>query len=110
MEDRQVQWVEPGELLPIQTSSKERHFHENKHDGIHRHNQTLNQNTDNQDETSYSLGTHIEKTKNLIYEHDMSVKMENKDTQKYAGGYNQECDETNMQKEIYFVEQKQACD
>ena len=46
----------------------------------------------------------MEKTENLIYEHDMNVKMENKDTQMYIGSYNQECDETDAQKKIYFEE------
>ena len=48
----------------------------------------------------------MEKTENLIYEHDMEVKMGNKDTQKYVESYNQECDQTGTQKEIYFEEQK----
>ena len=101
-----MEWGEPGVLLPVQTFEKERHIHENKHDGRHRHDQTLNQDTDNQDETSYSLKTHKEKTENLIYEHDMDVKMENKDTQKCVENYNQECDETDTQKEIDFEEQE----
>ena len=104
MEDRQVEWGEPGVLLPVQT------FYENEHDGRHRHDQTLNQDIDNQDETSYSLKTHKEKTENLIYEHDIDVKMENKDTQMSVESYNQECDETDTHEEIYFEEHEQACD
>ena len=110
MEDRQVEWVEPRELLPVLTSYKERQFHENEHDERHRHDQTLNQDTNNQDETSYNLKTHKEKTENLIYEHDMDAKIENKDTQMYVGSYNQECDETDTQKEIQFEEHEQECD
>jgi hypothetical protein len=53
---------------------------------------------------SYNLKTHKEKTENLIYEHDMDAKRENKDTQKYVGSYNQECVETDTQIEMYFGE------
>jgi len=93
-------------MLPVQTSQKERHFHENEHDGSHKYNEILNQDNDNQDRMSYSLKTHKEKTGNLIYEHDMDTKMGNKDTQKYVGSYNQECDETDIQTEMYFGEQE----
>jgi hypothetical protein len=55
---------------------------------------------------SYNLKTHKEKTENLIYEHDMDAKRENKDTQKYIGSYNQECIETDTQMEMYFGEQE----
>ena len=56
---------------------------------------------------SYNLKTHKEKTENLIYEHDMDAKRENKDTQKYIENYNQEYyDETDTQTEIYFEEQE----
>ena len=48
----------------------------------------------------------MEKTENLINEHDMDVKMGNKDTQKYRENYNQECDQTSTQKEIYFEGQE----
>jgi hypothetical protein len=51
---------------------------------------------------SYSLKTHKEKTRNLICEHDMDAKRENKNTQKYVGSYNQKVDETDTQMEIYF--------
>jgi hypothetical protein len=55
---------------------------------------------------SYSLKTHKEKTGNLICEHDMDAKKENKDTQKYVGSYNQQGNETDTQMEIYFGEQE----
>jgi len=86
-------------MLPVQTLQKERHFHENEHDGRHKYDQTLSQDNDNQDGMSYNLKTHKEKTENLIYEHDMDAKGENKDTQKYIGSYNQECVETQCEVE-----------
>jgi len=104
MEDRYVVWEVPVRMLPIQTSQKERHFNENEHDGRHKYDETLNQDNDNQDGMSYSLKTHKEKTRNLIYEHDMDAKGGNKDTQKYVGSYNQECYETDTQTEMYFGE------
>ena len=58
-------------MLPVQTSQKERHFHENEHDGRHKYDEILNQDNDNQDGMRYSLKTHKEKTGNLIYEYDM---------------------------------------
>ena len=88
MEDRYVVWELPVRMLPIQTSQKERHFNENEHDGRYKYDETLNQDNDNQDGMSYSLKTHKEKTRNLIYEHDMDAKGGNKDTQKYVGSYN----------------------
>jgi hypothetical protein len=48
----------------------------------------------------------MEKTRNLIYEHDMDAKRGSKDTQKYVGSYNQECDETDTQTVMYFGEQE----
>jgi hypothetical protein len=66
----------------------------------------LSKDNDNQDGMSYNLKTHKEKTENLIYEHDMDAKKENKDTQKYVGSYNQECIETDTQTEMYFEEQE----
>jgi hypothetical protein len=75
-------------MLPVQTSQKERQFHENEHDGRNKYEEILNQDNDNQDGMSYSLKTHKEKTGNLICEHDMVAKRENKDTQKYVGSYN----------------------
>jgi len=65
-------------MLPVQTSQKERQFHENEHDGRHKYDEILNQDNDNQDGMSYSLKTHKEKTENLIYEHDMDAKGETK--------------------------------
>ena len=44
----------------------------------------------------------MQKTENLIYKHDMDAKKGNKDTQKYIGNYNQECDETYTQMEMFF--------
>jgi hypothetical protein len=93
-------------MLPVQTSQKERQFHENEHDGRHKYDEILNQDNDNQDGMSYSLKTHKEKTRNLICEHDMDAKRGNKDTQKYVGSYNQEGDEIDTQTEIYFGEQE----
>jgi hypothetical protein len=101
-----VGWEVPVRMLPVQTSQKERHFHENEHDGRHKYDQTLSQDNDNQDGMSYNLKTHKEKTGNLIYEHDMDAKRENKETQKYVGSYNQECIETDTQTEMYFGEQE----
>jgi hypothetical protein len=81
-------------MLPVQTSQKERQFHENEHDRRHKYDEILNQDNDNQDGMSYNLKKHKEKTRNLIYEHDIDAKRGNKDTQKYVESYNQECDET----------------
>jgi hypothetical protein len=39
----------------------------------------LNQDSDNQDERSYNLKTHMEMNKNPTYKHDMNTKKENKD-------------------------------
>ena len=64
-------------MLPVQTLQKERHFHENEHDGRYKYDQTLSQDIDNQDEMSYNLKTQ-KKTGNLIYEHDMDAKRGNK--------------------------------
>jgi hypothetical protein len=55
----------------------------------------LNQDSDNQDEKSYNLRTHMEMNENPIYKHDMNAKMKSKDTQKYVENHNQEYDETN---------------
>jgi hypothetical protein len=66
----------------------------------------LNQDNDNQDDMSYILRTHMERTENLIYEHDIDSKRENKDTQKYIENYNQEYDKTDTQMEIYYEEQE----
>jgi len=67
-------------MLHVQTSQKERYFHENEHDGRHKYDEILNQDNDNQDGMSYSLTAHKEKTGNLIYKHDMDAKRGNKDT------------------------------
>jgi hypothetical protein len=75
-------------MLPVQTSQKERQFHENEHDGRNKYDEILNQDNDNQHGMSYSLKTHKEKTRNLICEHAMDAKRGNKDTQKYVGSYN----------------------
>jgi hypothetical protein len=48
----------------------------------------------------------MEKTGNLIFEHDMDAKRGKKDTQKYIENYNQEYDKTDTQMEIYFGEQE----
>jgi hypothetical protein len=93
-------------MLPVQTSQKERQFHENEHDERYKYYEILNQDNDNQDGMSYSLKTHKEKTRNLICEHDMDAQRGNKDTQKYVGSYNQKGDETDTQMEIYFGEQE----
>ena len=80
MEDRQVMWEVSVRMLHVQTFQKERHFHENQHDGRHKYDEILNQDNDNQDGMSYNLKTHKKKTRNLIYEHDMDAKKGNKDT------------------------------
>jgi hypothetical protein len=95
-----------GECVTCLNSQKERHFHENKHDKRHKYDEILNQDNNNQNGMSYILRTHMEKTGNLIFEHDMDAKKGNKDTQKYIENYNQEYDETYTQKEIYFGEQE----
>jgi len=88
-------------VLFIQNSQKERHFHENKHDGRHKYDEKLNQDNDNQDEMSYILRTHMVKNINPICEHGMDARKENKDTQKYAENYNQEYDETHSNKDLF---------
>ena len=50
-------------VLSIQNSQKERYFHKNEHDGIHKYDEMLNQDNDNQDEMSYILRTHGEEQK-----------------------------------------------
>jgi hypothetical protein len=67
-------------VLYVQSSQKERQFHENKHDGRHKYDEKLNQDNDNQDEMSYNLRAHMVKKKNLICEHGMCARKENKDT------------------------------
>jgi hypothetical protein len=99
-------WRVLGYVLSVQSSQKERHFHENEHDERHKYDDKLNQDNDNQDEMSYILRTHMVKNGNPIYEHGMDTRRENKDTQKYAENYNKEYDETDTQTEIYFEEQE----
>jgi hypothetical protein len=43
----------------------------------------------------------VERNENPTYEHDMDVKMENKDTQRYTRSYNYEYDETNTNKNLF---------
>ena len=90
----------------VQIYQTEKHFHENEHDGRYTCDEIQYQNIDNQGERDCSQKIYKEKTENLIYEHDMDVKMGNKDTQKYGENYNQECDQTSTQKEIYFEGQE----
>jgi hypothetical protein len=66
----------------------------------------LSQDNNNQDEKNYILRTHVERNENPTYEHDMDVKMENKDTQRYARSYNYKYDETDTKTKIYFREQE----
>ena len=42
-------------MLHVQTSQKERYFHENEHDGRHKYDEILNQDNDNQDGMSYRV-------------------------------------------------------
>jgi hypothetical protein len=77
-------WRVLGYVLSVQSSQKERYFHENEHDERHKYDDKLNQDNDNQDEMSYILRTHMVKNRNPIYEHGMDTRRENKDTQKYA--------------------------
>jgi hypothetical protein len=44
----------------------------------------------------------MEMNENPTYEHDMDMKKENKDTQKYVENHNQEYDETDTQTKIDF--------
>jgi hypothetical protein len=46
-------------VLSVQSSQKERQFHENEHDGRHKYDEKLNQDNDNQDEMSYNLRTYM---------------------------------------------------
>jgi hypothetical protein len=97
-------------VLSVQNLQKKRYFHKNEHDEIHKYDEMLNQDNDNQDKMSYILRTQMEKNGNLICKHVMSAKRKNKDTQKYAENYNQKCDKKNTHTEIYFGEQEYACD
>jgi len=51
---------------------------------------------------SYILRTHMEKTRNLIFEHDMDAKRGKKDTQKHIENYNQEYDETHSKGDLFW--------
>ena len=93
-------------MLFVQNSLKETHLHENKHDERHRYVEMLSQDNDNQNKKNYILREHIERNENPTYEHDMDIKKENTDTQKYLESYNQEYDETYTQTKIFFGEQK----
>ena len=53
-------------MLHVQTSQKERYFHENEHDGRHKYDEILNQDNDNQDGMSYSLKTQGEDQKSNL--------------------------------------------
>ena len=66
----------------------------------------LSQDNNNQDEKNYILRTQVERNENPTYKHDMDVKMENKDTQRYTRSYNYEYDETDTKTKIYFREQE----
>jgi hypothetical protein len=59
---------------------KKTHLHETRHDRRYKHIEMLNQDSDNQDERSYNLKTHMEMNKNPTYKHDMDAKMKSKDT------------------------------
>ena len=68
-------------VLAVQNLQKERYFYENEHDERHKYDEMLNQDNNNQDGMSYILRTHMERTRNLIYKHDMDAKKGNRDTQ-----------------------------
>ena len=59
-------WEVPVRMLPVQTSQKERQFHENEHDGRHKYDEILNQDNDNQEGMSYSLKTQGEDQKSNL--------------------------------------------
>jgi hypothetical protein len=58
--------------------------HENEYDeetfGKRKYVEMWGQDNNNQDESSYSLRTHMERNENPIYEYDMDAEMESKDT------------------------------
>ena len=64
------------------------------------------QDNDNQGEKSYSLRTHIEMNKNLIYYYDMDAETKNKDTQMYVKKHNQKNVVKGNQKETYYLGQE----
>ena len=47
MEGVQAVWRVLGYVLFVQSSQKERHFHENEHDERHKYDDKLNQDNDN---------------------------------------------------------------
>jgi len=53
-------------VLSVHNSQKEIYFHENEHDGRHKYDEMLNQESDNQDEMSYTLRTYIERNENTL--------------------------------------------
>ena len=65
-------------MLFVQSSQKERQFHQNKHDERHKYVENLNQDNGNQDEMSFNLRTHMVKNGNPICEHGMDARKENK--------------------------------
>jgi len=77
-------------MQSIQICQKEKHVYENGHDGRYKCVEMLCQNNDNQDEKSYSLKTHMERNKSLIYDYDRDAEMKKKDTQTYTINDNQE--------------------
>ena len=58
--------------------------HEIRHDKIYKYVETKCQDNDNQDKISYSLKTHMERNKNIIYMHYMDGEKESKDTYMYV--------------------------
>jgi hypothetical protein len=66
-------------VFSVQNSQKERRLHENEHDERHKYVEMLNQDSDNQEEMSYTLRTHMERNINPICEHDIDAKRGNKD-------------------------------
>jgi hypothetical protein len=77
-------------MQSIQICQREKHVHENRHDEIYKYVEMLCLDNDNQDEKSYSLKTHMERNKSLIYDYDRNAEMKNKDTQTYIINDNQE--------------------
>ena len=51
---------------------------------------------------TYSLKTHLERNKNLIYDYDMDAETKNKDTEMYAKNHNKENVEKDNQKKTYY--------
>ena len=72
------EWL--GVKLAVQNLQKETYFHENEYDERHIYVERRNRDNNNQDARNYNLRTHKEINENLIYEHDMTAKTENKNT------------------------------